>query len=170
MPRRITLVALAIAVSAAGCEAADDAQREQLPQAAPASPTAQSGERAAARRLDGLFAARLHRSALRKALTGIRPAVPLPGGWWTPAIDVGARRPDNQRSGGRAFSSSAIIAVDASRIELAPDTGCEQRGAARTQPARLAWFRSGPYLRLTAVNVPCLTDEVLLTIAAWRKA
>ena len=169
MPRRITLVALAIAVSAAGCEAADDVQRKQLPQAAPASPTAQSGERAVARRLDGLFGARLHRSALRKALTGIRPAVPLPGGWWTLAIDVGARRLTISDPEAGRFEQR-IIAVDASHIELAPDTGCEQRGAARTQPARLAWFRSGPYLRLTAVNVPCLTDEVLLTIAAWRKA
>jgi hypothetical protein len=165
----LTLAAAAIAAGAAGCGAGADAPQEQ-PSQPVASSTAQTGEqRALARRLDGLYGAELGRSTLRKALGAIKPALHLHGGWWTLTIDVGARRLSISHPE-EGHYEQRITAVDASHLELAPDTGCEQRGAARTEPARLAWFRSGAYLRLKAVNVPCLTDEVLLTITAWRKS
>jgi hypothetical protein len=55
-------------------------------------------------------------------------------------------------------------------MRLAPDPACEQRGPARNQPARLAWFKSRTTLRLKAIDVPCLTDEVLLTLTAWGRS
>lgn len=165
---KVTLAALAIAVGIAGCGSDADEPRKPASQPLPSS-NAPTAAPAVASRLDGLYASQLNRSALREALATVKPAVRLPGGWWTLTIDVGARRltiSDPQL--GRY--EQRITAVDLSHIELAPDTGCEQRGAARTEPARLAWFRSGTYLRLKAVNVPCLTDEVLLTMTAWRKS
>jgi hypothetical protein len=62
-----------------------------------------------------------------------------------------------------------ITAVEDSEIHLAPSVACEQRGLGRTRPARLAWFRSGAYLRFQAIDVPCLTTSVLLTNTSWFK-
>jgi hypothetical protein len=164
---KVTLAAVAIAVGLAGCGGAGGEQREHPAQPA-ASSTAATGNQAIARRLDGLYGAQLGRGTLSKSLTTIEPALHLHGGWWTLTIDVGANRLNISHPQEGNFEQR-ITAVDGSHIELAPDTGCEQRGAARTQPALLAWFRSGVHLRLKAVSVPCLTDKVLLTLSAWRK-
>jgi hypothetical protein len=159
---KITLAAVAIALGAGACGAADTPPRT-------GTAAVDTREQAIARQLDGLYGAELAAGTLRAALSETEPPVRLSGGWWTLAIDVGARRLNLRHSAGDNFELR-MTAVGDGHIELAPDTACEQRGPARTDPARLNWSRSGHFLRFHAVNVPCLTDQVLLTLTAWQEA
>jgi len=167
MPPLKLMLATALTAGVIGCGSTADEQEPSPPRAATAS--ADPRERAIARRLDGLYGAELGAGTLRAALSEIQPPVRLSGGWWTLAIDVGARRLNIRHSEGDNFELR-VTAVGDRHIELAPDTACEQRGAARTEPARLNWSRSGHFLRFHAVNVPCLTDQVLLTLTAWQQS
>jgi hypothetical protein len=165
---RSRLAAVAMTIGLAGCGASTSEQQAESASAAPAD-TGRSPEQALARSLDGIYGAELDARALRKALKDTKPAVHLPGGWWTVTIDVGAHRLNIADPDGNSYEQR-ITAVDASHIELAPDTSCEQRGAARNQPARLAWFKAGALLRFSALSVPCLTDRILLTSTAWLES
>jgi hypothetical protein len=174
MPRRQTTFAiLAAAVVVAGCGSAPTdsspagthSTRDGASRAA-AADTRDGGPAAAT--LDGLYGAHLDRAALRRALAGLRPPLNLPGGWWTLNIDVADNRltishPDE------GDYTERITDVRDDEIRLAPAVACEESGAARTQPARVAWFRAGAFLRFKAIDVPCRTTAVLLTLAAWRK-
>lgn len=150
---RTIKLSLAVAVVAAGLAACggDDAPRAQ---ATPHPP------------LDGLYGAQLNAATLRE----LKPPVLLSGGWWTLTVDVGARRITLSQPEAAEHIELRVTAVGAGHIELAPDPACEQRGRGRTQPARLTWSRTSDHLRLRAVDVPCLTDEVLLTRTAWLAA
>jgi hypothetical protein len=152
------VLAAAFAIGVAGCG------EQQEPTTA-----ADPRENAVANQLDGLYGAELAAGTLRDALSEIKPPVRLSGGWWTLAIDTRARRLNVRHSDGDNVVLR-VTRVGDRHLELAPDTACEQRGAARTQPARLNWTRSGHYLRFHAVSVPCLTDQVLLTLTAWQES
>lgn len=155
---KVVLATAALAIGVAGCG-------EQQQPATSAGPR----EDAVARQIDGLYGAELAADTLRDALSEIKPPVRLSGGWWTLTIDVGARRLNIRHSQGDNVELR-VTRVGDGHLELAPDTACEQRGAARTEPARLNWTRSGQYLRFHAVHVPCLTDQVLLTLTAWQES
>ena len=160
------VVAAAIAIGAAGCGATSE-QRPQSPSTASAA-RGDTREQAIARRLDGHYGAELAAASLQMALSEIKPPVRLNGGWWTLTVDVGARRLNISNTGGDNVELR-MTAIGDRHIELAPDAACEQRDAARTEPARLNWARNGHYLRFHAVNVPCLTDEVFLTLTARQR-
>ena len=157
------LAAAVIALGAAGCGSSAE-PREQSPVA-----TADIRERAIEREFDGLYGAELPTHMLRAALSELKPPVSYHGGWWSLLVDVEARRINLRHSEGDNVELR-IASVGDDHIELAPDTACEQRGAGRTESARLNWTRSGPYLRFHAVHVPCLSDKVLLTLTAWQEA
>jgi hypothetical protein len=158
--RIIALAALALtATGAAGC--GGTAERSPAPRP--------GHHQASATPLDGVYAAQLDREALRGALAPIKPPLRLPGGWWTLTVDTAAHRLVLSHPG-EGDTTVRITGVDGSQIRLAPDPDCEQRGASRTRPGRLAWFRAGATLRLKAIDLPCLTDNVLLTLAAWSRA
>ena len=160
---RAALAALAaMAVAAAGC-----GSESQDLQAAAATTAMGSGP-AIATKLDGLYGAERDRRTLRNGLAPLDPPVRLPGGWWTLRIDGRTQRLVISHPG-RGDFTERITAVEGSEIRLAPSVACEQRGLGRTQPARLAWFKSGAYLRFQAINVPCLTTNVLLTTTLWHK-
>jgi hypothetical protein len=157
---RVTLAAVVLAI--AGCGGATQDRQSAI------TPTSAGTGPAVATKLDGLYGAQLDRRTLRKGLAPLDPPLRLPGGWWTLRIDG--------RTGQLVIShpdtgdfTERITAVEDSEIGLAPSVGCEQRGPGRTRPARLAWFRSGAYLRFKAIDVPCLTTDVLLTSALWFK-
>lgn len=163
---RSALAAIAVIALAGGCGGGSDTTQPE-PVARPATSPVPPAD-PVARELDGIYGAELDAGALRQALATIKPPVALHGGYWTLTIDVGARRLTFSHPEEGDYTQR-ITAVDDSYIDLAPDTGCEQRGAARTEGARLAWFQSGAVLRLKAVRVPCLTNKVLLTLTPWRK-
>jgi hypothetical protein len=152
---RFTLLAAALALCAPGC---GETAKQPPPQTA-----------AAAHPLDGFYGADLPAENLRGALEQTKPPVELHAGWWTMTIDVAAGRLNLSNPQGDNVELR-ITAVGNGQIELAPDIACEQRGAARTQPARLNWTRSGTHLRFHAVDVPCLTDKVLLTLSGWQRS
>lgn len=154
------VVAAALTLGLAGCG-------QSQPRTATAA--ADPREEAIARQLDGYYGAELAAGTLSEALSEIKPPVRLSGGWWTLSIDIGARRLHISHSAGDNVELR-VTRVGDGHLELAPDTACEQRGAARSRPARLNWSRSGQYLRFHAVDVPCLTDQVLLTLTAWQES
>jgi hypothetical protein len=157
-----TLAAALIVAGLAGCGTTNPPRSSQ-------TPAPDTGEEAIARQLDGFYGAELPAANLRAALREIKPPVLLSGGWWSLTINVAERRVNLSHTEGDNVELR-MIAVGDGHIELAPDTACEQRGEARTEPARLNWTRSGTYLRFHAVNVPCLTDQVLLTLTAWQRS
>jgi len=158
-PARVALTAAAaMAVAAAGC----GSESQDRPGA-----TAGGGP-AVSTKLDGFYGAELDRRTLRNGLAALDPPLRLPGGWWTLRIDSKTRRLVISHPGTGDFTER-ITAVGDAEIRLAPSVECEQRGRGRTQPARLAWFKSGAYLRFQAIDVPCLTTNVLLTTTLWFK-
>ena len=163
-PMTVILAAVAVAIAAAGCGSDTDGPRS--PTAASSTTTSRDPT---VMKLDGLYGATLDRRALRRALAPITPPLELPGGWWTLKIDAEARRLVLSHPSTGDFTER-ITAVEDAEIRLAPSLECEQRGPGRTQPARLAWFKSGDYLRFKAIDVPCLTSKILLTMTAWRTA
>lgn len=163
-PNRLALTAVvAMAVAAAGC-----GSESQDPQSAPDTTTVGSGY-AVTTKLDGLYGAERDRRTLRNGLAPLDLPMRLPGGWWTLRIDGKTQRLVISHPGMGDFTER-ITAVEDSEIRLAPSAACELRGLGRTQPARLAWFKSGPYLRFQPIDVPCLTTNVLLTTTLWLKA
>ena len=162
-PNRVALAAVAaMAFAAAGC-----GSESQGPQSAAAATTVGSGP-AVTTKLDGLYGAERDRRKLRNGLAPLDPPLRLPGGWWTLRIDGRTQRLVISHPGTGDFTER-ITAVEDSEIRLAPSVACEQRGLGRTQPARLAWFKAGAYLRFQAIDVPCLTTNVLLTTTLWLK-
>ena len=162
-PNRVVLTAVAVmAVAAAGCGSESPDM-----QSAAATTSVDSGP-AVTTKLDGLYGAERDRRILRNGLAPLDPPVRLPAGWWTLRIDGKSRRLVISHPGTGDFTER-ITAVEGSEIRLAPSVACEQRGLGRTQPARLAWFKSGADLRFQAIDVPCLTTNVLLTTTRWLK-
>jgi hypothetical protein len=151
-----------MAVAAAGCGSeSQDLQSGAVIATAAGGPPVTT-------KLDGLYGAERDRRTLRNGLAPLDPPVRLPGGWWTLRIDGNHRRLVISHPGMGDFTER-ITAVEGSEIRLAPSVACEERGLGRTQPARLAWFTSGAYLRFQAIDVPCLTTNVLLTTTSWLK-
>jgi hypothetical protein len=161
-PTRVALTAMAaMAVAAAGCGSETQDQES-------AATTTVGTATAVTTKLDGLYGAELDHRTLRNGLAPLDPPLRLPGGWWTLRIDGKTQRLVISHPATGDFTER-ITAVEDSEIRLAPSVECEQRGPGRTQPARLAWFRSGAYLRFQAIDVPCLTTNVLLTNTLWLK-
>lgn len=121
---------------------------------------AQSAGQPIARRLDGLYTAHIAGPQLRD--------VHVAAGTWSLRVDVGGRalRLIPPEGGDIALR---LTALDASRLELAPDTACESR-AGRTRASRFAWTRTDALLRLESVRAPCRSDATVLTLAPWRAA
>ena len=162
-PNRVVLTAVAaMAVAAAGCAS------EPQDVGSAAATTTVGSRPAVTTKLDGIYGAERDRRTLRNGLAPLDPPVRLPGGWWTLRIDGKSQRLVISHPGTGDFTER-ITAVEGSEIRLAPSVACEQRGLGRTQPARLAWFKSGAYLRFQAIDVPCLTTNVLLTTTLWLK-
>jgi len=158
---------LAAMIAAAGCGSSGTGKT--------AGPPSQTQAAVTGSPLDGIYTANLASATLAKKLAPIKPSPQLPGGWWALQIDTAARTIDvNSPEGVTGQGETAnfelgITGLRGGEMELAPDTSCEQAGPGRLRPARLAWSRSGPYLRLRAISVPCLTDAVLLTSVRWSK-
>jgi hypothetical protein len=159
------VIAAAITTGFAGGGSAGDSRRPLTPVSAA---RVDGREQAIARQLDGYYGAELAADTLRAAFSELSPPVRFSGGWWTLTVDVGARRLNISNIRGDNVELR-VTAVGDGHLVLAPDTACEQRGAARTDRARLNWTRAGTYLRFHAVDVPCLVDKVLLTLSAWQQ-
>jgi hypothetical protein len=160
----LTLAALAFTATSPGC----GTDTQPLGQA-PAPPTgrssvAQTGERAIARRLDGLYTASISGPALREAVPGIH----VPAGSWALRIDVGGRTLRLIAPEGGDITLR-LAGVDASHLLLAPDTACESRSG-RTATSQFTWLRTDALMRLQSVRAACRSDAAVLTAAPWRAA
>ena len=160
--RKRTIATLAVvALAPASSDCGGDTQPLRETQAAGSSSEPAIGE-AIARRLDGLYTASIDGRVLHEAV----PAASVPAGHWALRIDVAGRAVRLIPPEGGDITLR-VAAVDGARLRLEPDTACESR-AGRTAGSRLAWLRTGAFLRLRAVRAPCRSDATVLTSSPWR--